>query len=131
MKNFSKTVRGTFYIVTLYLLGIATALPASAQLVNCGTQVDANGVPTSVCGYSDLFGVIDKTIQTVIFDIGIPVVVGLIIYGGILIMISAGNTSKVEKGKNIIKSAVVGLVIALLAWLIVQTILNIFFPKAT
>ena len=47
----------------------------------------------------------------------------LVIYGGVKYLMSAGDPSKVAKGKKILISAVIGLVIALLATVIVNTII--------
>lgn len=47
----------------------------------------------------------------------------LAIYGGVNYLMSAGDPSKVAKGKKILISAVIGLVIALLATVIVNTII--------
>ena len=54
-------------------------------------------------------------------------VVGIaIIYGGFLVLTSAGNEGRVSQGRKAITSAVVGFAIVLSAWLIVNTLLTIF-----
>lgn len=45
--------------------------------------------------------------------------VGMIIFGGFMWMTSAGNEQRVEKGREIIKWAVIGLVVVMLSWAIV------------
>jgi len=48
----------------------------------------------------------------------------MIIYGGVLYVTAAGEQEKVDKGKKIIMYAVIGIVIILLAFALVNTILG-------
>jgi len=48
------------------------------------------------------------------------------IYGGFTFLISAGNSAQVDKGKNIIIGAVVGLVIVFASYLIIKFVLQAF-----
>ncbi len=48
----------------------------------------------------------------------------MVIYGGILYVTAAGEQEKVDKGKKIIMYAVIGIVIILLAFAIVNTLLG-------
>ena len=52
------------------------------------------------------------------------VAVGFVIYGGFLMVTSAGNPGAVEKGKKTISGALIGLVISILAYAIVTFILT-------
>lgn len=52
------------------------------------------------------------------------VAVLMIIYGGVLMVTSAGNTEDVGKGKKIIMYAAIGIVIILLSFAFVSTILG-------
>jgi len=93
-------------------------------LVQCGRE----GQP--ICTLEDFWGVdglVDRLIQFGIFYIAIPVGVALIIYGGILMATSGGNTSRVQQGKTVIKSVVIGLVMAFGAFLLVRTIMRLLF----
>lgn len=52
------------------------------------------------------------------------VTIGFVIYGGFLYIASSGEPGKVAKGKKTLISAVIGLAIALLANLIINTIMS-------
>ena len=52
------------------------------------------------------------------------IAVAVIIYGGFTISTSAGDVGKVARGRKIIVDALVGMVIALLAYVIVNLVLN-------
>lgn len=70
-----------------------------------------------------IFGPVEILIQVVLGVIGV-VGVGVIIYGGVTYTISTGDAAKVSKAKNIILYGIVGLVVAGLAYVIVQFILR-------
>ena len=53
------------------------------------------------------------------------VATGFIVYGGFTYMTSAGDPGKVAKGKKIISSAVIGLVIAMIATILTNTIITV------
>lgn len=55
----------------------------------------------------------------------IAVTVAMIVYGAIRMMISGGSETAVKEAKGIITSAVIGLVVVLCGWLIINTVLHI------
>ena len=67
--------------------------------------------------------VINNVIEIVLSLLGI-VAVGVIIYGGFTYITSQGDSSKVNKGKNIIIYGVAGLIVSLLAYVIVAFVLK-------
>lgn len=64
-------------------------------------------------GATDFAGLV-KIIAQWIFNLAIPIAVAMIVYAGILFLISAGDTSKVTKAKQVLTYAVVGLAIILI-----------------
>ena len=69
-------------------------------------------------GTADLKATITNIISWILGIVSLVAVV-MIIIGGLQWMTSAGNEEKVEKAKKTISSAVVGIVIVILAWAIV------------
>ncbi|MBQ1344578.1 hypothetical protein IIY59_02530 [Candidatus Saccharibacteria bacterium] len=61
---------------------------------------------------------VKDVITTLVWIVGIASVI-VIIYGGILFTTSAGDSGKVKKGKDAILYGIVGLLIAILAYVIV------------
>lgn len=53
------------------------------------------------------------------------VAVGFVMYGGFLMVTSAGNPSAVEKAKKTISGALIGLVISILAYAIATTVMKV------
>ena len=72
-----------------------------------------------------LMDAITSIIKVILFIVGALAVV-MIIYSGIQYLLSAGDSAKVEKAKNTIMYAIVGLVVAIAAYAIVTWVVSIF-----
>ncbi len=72
---------------------------------------------------SDLEGSITNVINAVLGIIGVIAVV-VIIIGGMFYATSQGDPGKATKGKNCIMGGIIGLIICLLAFAIVNFVLN-------
>lgn len=72
---------------------------------------------------TDLMGSIQKILSAVFAIIGVIAVV-MIVLGGISYATSQGDPSKVKKGKDTILYGIIGLVISLLAFAIVNFVLG-------
>lgn len=124
-------------VLTVVGLGsVATLSPAYAadQTVLC-----PNGQPaqsgyescyqdnkTGVFSNSDLMGTLTVIINVVVGVVGF-VAVAMIVIGGISFATSQGDTARVAKARNTILYGVVGLVVALLAFAIVNFVLGSIF----
>lgn len=73
----------------------------------------------------DAGSLIGTIINTLLFLIGILSVI-MIIVAGVLYTISSGDSSKVARAKNTLTYAIVGLLVAFLAFAIVNWVLDIF-----
>jgi len=94
----------------------------SAQY-DVGSGVEAargDNVPSDVDGSQ---GVITKAVNIMLYIIGIISVI-VIIYAGIKYAISAGDTDKVTRAKNTLIYAIVGLIVAVFAYAIINWILK-------
>ncbi len=104
----------------------------SSSLVKCGLKGQRSDNPLGepllasgkqACGFPELLGMVNDIINLLLFLIAPTVFVIIMLYGGWLILISAGSTENVTKARGMMTKAVGGLVIALLAWLLIKTIL--------
>jgi len=98
------------------VLGDACKDPASANSVICQQSTDAESKTTKFV--SDL-------IKLLLYAIGIISVI-MIIIGGIKYTTSNGDSGQITSAKNTILYAVVGLVVALLAFAIVNFVVSQF-----
>lgn len=67
-----------------------------------------------------------QIINVVLSVLGVIAVL-VIVIGGIMYATSAGDTAKVVRAKNVIQYAIIGLIISLLAWAIVNFVLGSVF----
>ena len=74
-------------------------------------------------GGDDLMTIVSRIINVVIGLVGLISVV-MIIYGGIQYTLSAGDSGKVKKAKDTILYGIIGLIIALLAFAIVNFVIG-------
>lgn len=113
----------------LLLSGLAVfATPQSALAVNAIEQACGSSSSSTLCAGGASSEKVDSflkvLINTLLFIVGLISVI-MIITGGIFYTISAGDSAKVTRAKNTIMYAVVGLVIAFLAYSIVNWVLKI------
>jgi multisubunit Na+/H+ antiporter MnhB subunit len=78
--------------------------------------------PANLAGENGVF----KTITNVLLFIIGAVSVIMIIYGGITYVTSAGDSTRVQNAKNTILYAVVGLIVAILAFAVVNFVITSF-----
>ena len=71
----------------------------------------------------DLINDTNKIINVVIGVLGV-VAVAVVIYGGFLFLTAQGDPGKIKKGKDSITWGIIGLIIALLSWSIINFVLS-------
>ena len=107
------------YLLVTSLSLAALILPMAALAVSFDTTFAGSLGFTSV----DLKATVLNIITFLLGLLGLIAVV-FIIYAGFIWMTAGGNEDKVDKAKQIISSASIGLVIVLLAWAIVNFVLK-------
>ncbi|MCL1839675.1 pilin [Candidatus Saccharibacteria bacterium] len=132
LSNKLKIVMGT----VLMVVGVAgVALPAWADVTCPDGSTASSSAGCAAAGADavdpdggsvDLMNVIQAIINTVIFVVGIIAVV-MIILGGIQYSTSQGDSGKVKKAKDTIMYGIIGLIVALLAFTIVNFVLSSVF----
>lgn len=86
-------------------------------LVTCGV---GDAKPCTIC---DIWVLSDRVVNFAFF-LATPILIIVLIVGGFIYLTSGGNPKKTEQAKSLLTSAIVGIIIALAAWLIVSTILK-------
>ena len=82
-----------------------------------------NFVKTALLAAVTVFAVFTTAINIMLFIIGILSVI-MLIYGGIRYVLSSGDSGAVTNAKNTIMYAIIGLVIAILAYAIVNFVIG-------
>ena len=119
-------------VSTAFIPSLPTFALTSTEINQNPTQagVDAaqgSGQPTTLFGTG---GVITTVTNTLLFVVGALSVI-MIIWGGLRYAISGGNSTSVTAAKNTIVYAIVGLIIAFLAFAAVNWILGTLSPSST
>jgi len=107
-----------FFLLTLLftpLSASAASTTSTTGLVPCGGP---NQNPCTVC---DLL-VLAQNVLKFAFEIAFLIVVGFIVYGGFRWIFSLGKEENIKAGQRIITNAIIGIVIILAAWIIVNTV---------
>ena len=128
--------------VIIILTGIMITSPNALALWQCGQDVASCSIApfnfnvgiTPACfhrpenidmamGWCDILQIISNAIG-VLYAIIIPIVTIMIIVGGAIFITAGGQESQIKKGKAFLKSAIIGLIIALGAGVIIGTIIR-------
>lgn len=96
------------------VLSLAADVGPEGPLVPCTTN----------CGWSNLITLVDNIIHFTLYYMVIPIAAIMFAYAGFLLVTAGGEVSRRSKAKSIFTNAVIGLVIAIAAWLIVRLILS-------
>lgn len=137
-RNIKKTLQ-SLLIVPAISLGVSVALPALTP-VTAGAQTApadlnlSNGASSAkgTGQQTDLFGAngVFKTITNVLLYVIGAISVIMLIIGGIRYVVSGGDSSAITSAKNTILYAIVGIVIAVLAYAAVNFIIGNFAAGA-
>lgn len=115
-------------LLGLFLLMVALiviAPDASAlSMLDGVNSAKGDGQPVDLFGQG---GVITTIVNVLLFIIGALSVI-MIIVGGIRYTVSGGNTTSVTNAKNTIMYAIIGLVIAFLAYAAINFVLSVLAP---
>ena len=128
MKKTIRTALAGLLMIPALALGLtvtAGTLDAAAGALDTAAQINLNaakpnGVPTSVAGSNGIF----RTVVNVLLFIVGAISVIMLIWGGIRYTTSGGNANSVTAAKNTIMYAIIGLVVAIFAYAIVNWVVG-------
>lgn len=119
-------------IATALMLGIGAFAAAPVGAINVFKGIDGNKTcppdsQSAVCAAKEetVAGPVQTVISVLLFAIGAISVI-MIIVGGFRYVVSNGDASRIKAAKDTILYAVVGLVVALLAYVIVGFVVTQF-----
>lgn len=118
-----RMTKGTiFYLLSVLFCASLAALPNTVQaaLVPCGP-----GTAKAMCDWCDLGQLVKNVIDFTLTYIAIPLATAFVAVGGFMIMVAGGSPERAKKGRDILKAAIIGLIIALGAWLIIDTVIKL------
>lgn len=104
------------YALSLGMLAMPTA---------AGAQLDKLPIPAHGTFFGSVGAAVEIVLNYILSGIGILSLLGIVV-GGLMYIISGGEETKTKEAKKIITASVTGLVIALVAYAIVNTISQLF-----
>ena len=113
-----------FVFVAAALFVPVTAVSAQSSVNSGINSAKGDNVPESLFAGDSIFKTV---VNTLLFVIGAISVI-MLIWGGIRYTTSAGNSASVTSAKNTIMYAIIGLVIAFLAFAIVNWVIGAVNP---
>lgn len=117
---------GIFSLIASLLMVVTVAPTLSAvDVTEQGTQDESNKVLAENQGNDDFATIVGRVISLFLFVLGIGAVF-MIIFGGFRYVTSNGDSGKLEGAKNTILYSVVGLVVAIFAYALVNFVLGLF-----
>lgn len=125
MKKFSLLIASAFACFAIVAIGVfANVAPASAcsgaECINDGKADAGDSTTESLDGAN---GPITAVVNTMLFIVGVGSVI-MIIYSGIRYIFSGGNSGQITSAKNTLIYAIIGLAIAILAYAIVNFVID-------
>jgi hypothetical protein len=121
MQNLVSKVRTGLVTVAGSVLYGATALAQGTGFLSPEDNVQK--VSDATGGANDARTLVLRIVNFFLGFLGLLAVL-MIIYGGVLVVTSAGDPEKAGKGKKILLYAAIGILIILLSFAIVSTVLN-------
>ena len=123
MKKTIRTALAGLLLVPVLALGVSVATSvtdASAQITNGLKAAEPKDGPKNLTGDG---GVFLTVVNVLLFIIGAISVI-MLIYGGIRYTTSGGNANNVTAAKNTIMYAIIGLIVAIFAFAIVNWVVT-------
>ncbi|PIT94513.1 hypothetical protein COT98_03300 [Candidatus Falkowbacteria bacterium CG10_big_fil_rev_8_21_14_0_10_39_9] len=121
MKNINNNIL-LLAIVFLVVLGFLPYLASAAGILPPESGGGCDPTQTGRCGNYTLNDGVQLMVNVAHFILGIVGSLALLMFviGGFMFLISAGNSKSVDKGKQIVIGAVIGLIIVFCSYMIIQ-----------
>jgi hypothetical protein len=102
---------------------------ATSFFLRCNGPKKYYGSNESICTFQDLLDLLYRLVHFAVMALAPIVVIFACVYGSFLVMTYGYDANNLKRGKTIITSAIIGLVITWSAWAIVNTFFYVFNIK--
>lgn len=113
----------TIFVVLLVLL--SAFLPYFALAVGGLVPCDETSNSGKGCQFSDLVTLFQKVMDFLLWTVMVPLATIAIAFVGVQYMTAVGNPTKLAKAHEVLWDVLLGIFIALAAWLIINTIFTV------
>jgi hypothetical protein len=108
-------------VFTILALLLIPVLTNAAIIVQPSGLVPCGGPNQNECTLCDLLVLVQRVLKFAL-EIAFLIIIGFVVYGGFRWIFSLGKEENLKAGQQIITNAIIGLIIILTAWIIVNTI---------
>ena len=115
--------RSLLFFVASAVWLVVPVVAAAQGLVPCGTEATGGALSCNLCHVGQLM----QNIINFLIGISISVAAAMFAYAGFLYVTGASNPTKIASAHKIFRNVLIGFLIAISAWLVVQTILSVVF----
>jgi hypothetical protein len=107
-------------VLAILIVPVLSLAQETSGLVPCGTA------STPPCDFNSFMALINKVINFILFYMAVPIAAIMFAYAGFKLVTAGGEAAHARTAaKEIFTNTVIGLIIAVAAWLIIKTILVI------
>lgn len=117
-------------LICLLFLAATPVLVSARGLVPCGGYADEKGTREAPCTFLDIFNLVAKVTNWLVGVAGIYAVYKMLEHGFALIY-AMGNEESITQHKGGITNAVVGFVLVMMAYILINTVLNFILLGAS
>ncbi len=110
LKIFSMLLAISYLLLAIY--------PVQAALVPCG------GPSQPACTVCHLFALLGNITNFILKDVMPPLAGLFFLVGGIMMVAAGGSEERYKKGKTILVNTLIGVVIVLAAWVVINTLIT-------
>jgi len=135
MKTIIKKSLQSLLFVPVLALGVSVVVPvvqpaevyaqAPTGGIRGGVDSTGQGTDDANAGIFDAGGIFEQVVNTLLFVIGAIAVI-MLIYGGFKYVVSGGDSSAVTSAKNTILYAIIGIIVAILSYAILDFVIDSF-----
>ena len=112
-----------------FLLASPGGVTQARGLVPCGGYTDS-GKAEPACKFSDIFVIIARVTNWLIAVAGLYAVFQIIV-GAFWLVVSQGNEEAISAKKKHITTAIIGMVLAFMAFMLINTVVNFILASQT
>ncbi|MFA9262376.1 MAG: hypothetical protein ACEQSB_03410 [Undibacterium sp.] len=116
MQKLKKVAFGAANGLLLLAPAVASAQLTQGNWTAGSTNAVSAGLPTG-----SIYGIISSTLSWLLAILGFIAVMGFVI-SGILYLTAAGNEAQIEKAKNAMTYSIIGVIVALMGYVIIQAV---------
>ena len=106
-----------------FIHGFAGAWVIGEPIVPCG-GIDVNGNPQPKCSQCELLHLVDNLMDFILIAAAPILATFFFIAAGLYIMLGGAKPDMLATGKRMFTSAMIGIIIVMLAWLITNTLIT-------